>query len=507
MKARFDCVVGIVASLALGCGDDEREPLGDGSGPSTAVDASLDASLDARARDAGGDGEAGDGGRLHDTRVFVVDERTLPFEALPDAKVESDRYWGVLEGAGYQIEVPKQWNGMLVLYAHGYVGAVATLTVSPPGALRRHLIERGYAWAASSYRANYYDVRAGVEDTNALALAFTRLVAEGGRTVAEPSKRYVVGQAMGGHVAGAAIERETLATAQHQVRYHAALSLCGAMGDLALFDYHAAYQAAAHTLTETPMATSASAFGSVRMRLLDLLFAPYPTRNTPRGEQLQAIVAALSGGARPVFALGWASKSVEDALWFTSFGDDGTLAGIVARPVTDTRAITYQLDGDPALSAEEQALNARAIRVEGDRSANDPRPGGLRHVPRLNGELEAPMLTLHTLGDLFVPFSMQQIYRERAEASGRGERLVQRAIRAIGHCEFTRAEQASAFDALVRWERDGVVPSGDDVLDRSRLRQPDYGCRFTQNTYAPEELASGSTLPASRMRVPPCTLR
>jgi S-formylglutathione hydrolase len=84
------------------------------------------------------------------------------------------------------------------MYAHGYRGTGPALTVAPPR-IRRHLVANGYAWAASSYSANHYDVRAGVEDTNALALAFTRIARENGRALAEPTHRFVTGHSMGGH--------------------------------------------------------------------------------------------------------------------------------------------------------------------------------------------------------------------------------------------------------------------------------------------------------------------
>src|SRR6195952_5955369 len=96
--------------------------------------------------------------RPQDGRKFMVDEAALAFEALPDA----DAWSGTLDAAGYRIEVPHTWNGILVMYAHGYAGTGNVLTVTTPS-IRDHLIEKGYAWAASSYSTNYYDVRAGIE--------------------------------------------------------------------------------------------------------------------------------------------------------------------------------------------------------------------------------------------------------------------------------------------------------------------------------------------------------
>jgi len=91
-------------------------------------------------------------------------------------------------------------------------------------------------------------------------------------------------------------------------------------------------------------------------------------------------------------------------------------------------------------------------------------------------------LSIHTLGDMYVPFHMEQVYRRRASAKGSSANLVQRAIRAPGHCDFTVAEQASAFADLVTWVETGVKPAGDDVLTAGIIAHPRYGCAHTDNT-------------------------
>jgi len=427
----------------------------------------------------------------------MYDEATGEFAALPG--VESDRYWGALDGAGYKIEVPKTWNGILVMYAHGYAGTGPALTVNPPS-IRQYLIEHGYAWAASSYTKNYYDVRAGVEDTNKLALAFKKLVGDKGRTVDEPKKRYLIGHSMGGHITAAAIEKEAQDTAENKVRYAGAVPMCGVVGDTTLFSYFTAYQYAAEQLAGLGPSKTAEGFAAIRMPLRDALYTTYPSATTPVGDKVRTVVENLTGGARPAFALGFGAMQWQDAVWNT-FGGDGTVNGILAKPVTDTRDIVYQLDGDPAQSAEEKELNASVYRVSPADDANPLQPKGLRWVPVVNGEFDIPVVTIHTLGDLYVPFKMEQVYRQRADAKGNGERLVQRAIRSVGHCDFTIAEQVAAFEAMVRWEQEGVKPEGDDVLDPEKLRAPDYGCKFTVNDFTAAEMNGVARV---RMTVPAC---
>lgn len=191
----------------------------------------------------------------------------------------------------------------------------------------------------------------------------------------------------------------------------------------------------------------------------------------------------------------------QDALWST-VGGDGRINGILAKPVTDTRDIVYQFDDDSEVDDEERAFNDEIHRSTPEAEANGLRSDGLRWIPQVNGEFEIPVVSLLTLGDLYVPFKMQQIYRERAEAHGNGDRLVQRAIRGTGHCEFTIAEQVSAFEAMVRWEQDGRRPGGDDVLDPAELSRSSYGCRYTDNTFTDQERQRG--LPEARMAVEEC---
>ncbi len=198
--------------------------------------------------------------RAQDARVFTTTAATT-FAAMPAAPSDrvamdsTSRWAGVLgqgaDAAAYQIEVPAQWNGMLVMYAHGYRGTGAALTVNPPQ-IRRHLIQQGYAWAASSYSKNYYDVRAGVEDTNALALAFNRIASSNGRVLPAPKRSYITGHSMGGHIAAAAIEAETQATARNKTVYHGAVPMCGVTADTELFKILSQQQAAAQAAAGLP---------------------------------------------------------------------------------------------------------------------------------------------------------------------------------------------------------------------------------------------------------------
>ncbi len=420
--------------------------------------------------------------RAQDSRQFAVDAARLPFTALPDTP-EADRWWGELQGAGYRIEVPKNWNGMLVLHAHGYAGTGPALTVSDPG-IRAHLVRQGYAWAASSYSKNYYDVRAGVEDTNALALAFQRIAAQNGRTLAAPTKTYIIGTSMGGHVAAAAVDAEALETANNRMRYDGAVPMCGVLGDTELYNYFGASQIAAQQLVGVPVsAWPVANWTQIAPQVRGALFTTFPSVTTPLGDQYKEIVKQLTGGERPMFNEGFAG-SMNATVWGT-FGRDGTINGILNKDGYDTTGISYQFDNDDALTPAENAFNQAAYRLRADPEANRLRRDGLRWFPKTNARISVPVVTIHTLGDVYVPFSMEQIYKRRAIAQGTDRWLVQRAIRGVSHCDFTQEEQAQAFDAMANWEQNGVKPAGDEVLDAATVARADYGCQFSSRSRTP----------------------
>lgn len=402
---------------------------------------------------------------------------------------DSSRWFGVLDGSRYRVEVPADWNGMLVMWAHGFRGEGSALTVDNPP-MREYLLANGYAWAASSYSTTFYDVRAGVEDTNALALAFNDIAAEQGRTLDEPSKRYISGVSMGGHVTGAAIEREAELNANNFVPYDGAAPFCGVMGDTALFDYFGAYNLGMFELAGVgadsfPVSpTEAEEKLAVAREVLWDDFAANQGADglTAQGELLYNLLQNISGGPRPIYEQGFGGFQ---GLLQTFAGADGTVTGILNDNVVDTTNITYRfegLNGEPLTSAETD-FNASIVQAVPVNGANALREDGLRFVPKVNGELYAsiPVVTMHTLGDLFVPFSMQQIYRQRMEDNNFDDNLVQRAIRAPGHCGFTTPEYEASLEAMLNWEQNGVVPLGDDVSDPAAVAASDFGCEFTQN--------------------------
>ncbi len=439
-----------------------------------------------------------------DDRVFPLGDSGA-FNAIPgltDTLVEAIDS----KGAIYRYEVPVNWNGDLVMYAHGFrgcvideaTGALAPLTVdSPP--LRAYYLQRGYAWAASSYSKNCYDVKDGVESTNRLARIFSH-------EVGQPNRTLITGFSMGGHVTGAAIEmfpnvgcREgrrgrlcrrfanVLGKLSGGIKYDGAAPLCGVMGDKELFNYFGDFSYGAEALAAEVNPFIQSQFpppddyATTTLPLtIGTLFsnngADFPTGLTAQGEQLKNLLRVISGGDRPIFDLGFAPFQ---GLLFSFAGSDGTVDGVLSGNIFSNKRRVYQLDADPAISSSEAILNEMIIRLREAPGVNKKRFLRLQRVPEITGRISIPVLSVHTLGDLFVPFKMQQIYAQEAAHFRRDHLLVQRATRAVGHCEFSPQELVQTFDDLVLWVNDGIKPAGDDVLDAATVADPAYGCQFT----------------------------
>jgi pimeloyl-ACP methyl ester carboxylesterase len=392
---------------------------------------------------------------------YFVDETKLPFESLEG--YETDRYWGVHNGAGYRIEVPKNWNGELVLYAHGYRGQGLELTVSNPDRLREYLLANGYAWAASSYSTNGYDVAQGVKDTHALGQLFNG-------KVGNPKRVYITGHSMGGHITAVLAE-------QYQNAYDGAFPMCGVTGDTELFDYFASYNIVAQSLVGIEKekqqfpASATYATETVPSIQAKMEFGKYADLNL-LAKKLKAVTENMTGGDRPLFDLAFESYKI------FLLGQHTTVPGYGVAPgnVVDTTDMVYQLDNDPALSKEEKSLNDSVIRVSADPSSKQQ---GLTGVPKVTGDIKIPVLAMHDIGDLFVPFSMEQIYAKRINEKGNSDLFVPRAIRGIGHCDFTEAEEVAGFSDLVKWVEEGKKPEGDDILNPQAVAAPTFGTKFT----------------------------
>lgn len=388
---------------------------------------------------------------------YTVVEPDLEPLTTPDGPTEL--LTGINRHALFVIEVPPNWNGELVMWAHGFRGNQAELEVDePPFGLRERWISQGFAWAASSYDRNGYDIASGVESTRALVDRFST-------EVYPPVRVYLAGASMGGHVVARSIE-------QYRDLYAGALPMCGVLGDRELFDFFLDFSVSAQALSG--QAGNYPPGPDYETAVLPGIYAGLglapgdPSVSTPEAEQLRAAAVLDSGGVRP--GAGAAFSYWKDFLLELPIPSDepSPVTGVAATP----GAVATNIGTDYAPDAPVD-LDAVVQRVP----AADPatrESTALTPVAQV-GEPTVPVLSLHGLGDLFVPFAMEQAYAATADP----DLLVQRAIRTVGHCEFSAVEAGTAWDDLVAWVDHGVRPAGDPVTDPAAVADPAFGCAFS----------------------------
>jgi hypothetical protein len=266
----------------------------------------------------------------------------------------------VLGFAHYLINVPPDWNGGLVLFAHGYEGegsGTGTVRSSP---LDAHLTRRGYAWAASGYRAWGYRPDWFLLDLLALRANFIN-------RFGQPRWTIIHGQSMGGDIAIASLEL-------YPDVYQGALIECGNIDGVGLTDWLYAYTAAAEYFSGLPL------LDMPRPEFDALVYPKWftlmgePGYYTERGRRFDSVVKYLAGGDIPLRLEGLAQRYVQDL----NPRDPGPGRAREFARHADTGHITYDID--PGLGVDSATLNREIPRVV-------PAPGA-RSCLRRSGRLD-----------------------------------------------------------------------------------------------------------------------
>lgn len=342
-------------------------------------------------------------------------------------------------GALYRIVRPTNWNGQLVLYAHGYVSPDQPVTITPDDDLVISLLApQGFGVAVSSFSENGWVVKDGTQRTHQLLGLFT---SKFGR----PTTVYVAGASLGGLIAIKLAET-------YPATYAGALAACAvAGGTQRLFDYQ----------------------GHARA-LFDFFYPnvlPGSAANLPPGTDITndivlPAVGAMTANPIPAFEMAAVDQtpfpfampaeliqSIATALQ----GNAGELAEIQSlthgKPFFDNRSTIYSSATLPVLLL--QAINAGMERF-------DASPSALQALDQNydpSGDLRIPMLMLSDARDPEVPGFNQVSYAAAVANTGAANFLVQRQVQAYGHCVFTPTQLGTAFSDLVLWVQFGIKPT------------------------------------------------
>ena len=366
-------------------------------------------------------------------------------------------------GTTWLASVPADWNGTVLLYSHGYRPSFVPgnpASVAPDDATKALLLEQGYALVGSSYAASGWAVPTAVDDQ------LQSLDAMLDQTGLEPDHILAYGTSMGGLVTG------RIAESAGDV-IEGAMPTCGLMeGGVDLNNYqldgaHAIDQllAPAQDIDIEGYAT----LNDARAASSALTAAVGAGQQTPEGRARVALAAALfhlSDGVLaadaptdPAVAQQALFSQLVATIGFVTpgrFDIESTAGGNATWNVGVDYQKLFAQSADRALVAElyRQAgldLNAdlATLTQTADVAADPGSVETLRASSGLTGDLEMPVLSLHTLDDILAPVQVEQEYAEDVRAAGDQNLLRQYFVDHVGHCVFTPAEIAAGIETLM----------------------------------------------------------
>jgi pimeloyl-ACP methyl ester carboxylesterase len=429
--------------------------------------------------------------------------------------------------SNYLIEVPSNWNKTLVLYSHGY--SFGPPFGPPPPApqaaedagdpVTHHwLLDNGYAIAGSSYATTGWALQQAFEDQIAVLDVFDKRVGH------HPSRTIAWGHSLGGMITAGLVQL-------FPNRFTAALPMCGVVaGGPGVWNQGLDSEFAFLTL-QAPGAFQLDGFNSLGDGYANFLAASQAfnlAQSTAVGKARIALSAALAdvpGWFDPTSpqptANDYTTQEKNQLAWDNN---PDLFFGFVGRAELEARAggnfswntgVDYRAQLAKSTDrAEVQALYKTAgldLAKDLDTLNDAPRisaePGPVAYVTKYityNGDLDMPVLTMHTTGDGLVEVTDEQAYASVVKSAGDSSLLRQVFVHRAGHCTFTPAETIIAFNTLVhridtgRWS--GTDPKG--MNSQANAMGPDYNIVFIPNP-TPPPMDIGVAAPASFLNFQP----
>ncbi|MBO9647479.1 MAG: hypothetical protein J7605_03150 [Variovorax sp.] len=368
-------------------------------------------------------------------------------------------------GAFYWIAIPKDWNRVLVMHAHGGPETGPPKLERSEEDLKRWAVtvRAGYAWAGSTYRRGGYGVTMAAEDTERLRQIFVS-------HFGTPRRTLLHGQSYGGGVASKAAELYAPPGAKSP--YDGLLLTSGVLGggnnayDFRL-DLRAVYQYVCRNhprpdepqyplwmglpkdskLTRADLAARAKECTGVGM--------PAAQRTPEQAARLKSILTATKIEERSLVGhLTWATWLFQDLVQLRLDG----------RNPFGNIGVTYHGSNDDA------ALNAGVARYAADPQAQ----GELAADSLPSGRTSLPTVTLHAINDPTAFVELEDLYRRIRESAGTDDKLVQTFSDEREHSYLSDSEYPALFTALLDWIDKGEKPTPESIALLCKAVMPRY---------------------------------
>jgi alpha-beta hydrolase superfamily lysophospholipase len=374
-------------------------------------------------------------------------------------------------GAAYLMAMPADWNGTLVLFAHGgpRLGPPQLSETVEDLEKFQMLVTEGYAWAGSTYRRGGYGVRSAAADMEDLRQILWQ-------AFGRPALTLLHGQSWGANVAAKYAELHALDHDGRKTVDGVILTSGVLAGGTRAYrlrsDLRAVYQfyCRNHPRPDEPQyplwqglpegSTMSRAELADRVEECTGIGLPPAERTAAQRARAASITGVLGVSEAQILPnLFWATMTFQDMV--------GRLEG--RNPFSNQDTVYRGSDDDLALN---QGI---------ERFSPDPQAlAQLAYDSDLSGLIVVPTITLHGAGDLVASSSHAEAYRQTVERAGRGSLLVQVYTDEAEHSRLSAPAYPAVFAAMLDWIKVGRKPDaasiavGCEPLSR-RLAEP---CRF-----------------------------
>ena len=365
-------------------------------------------------------------------------------------------YTGTLDGTAYKIRVPANWNGTLLVFAHGTQLGAPTPVVAPPN-VEAQLLTVGYALAGSGFTNSYKD---GVQRTHQLTGFFRE-------AFSNPQRIIIWGNSLGGAITAKLIEK-------YPDIYDGAIANCapdvGAVENMdSALAFSLAFDAAFTVSGKGGWLEDWGPIGDVRDDIVVSDVLPYlQGLSIPQNEAEwefvrlamhvppEAFWTVDPGTKFPFFQLQmWKATVLRSAAEAENGG-----------PVAENVGMHYWVDADGYARLASLGLARDQVddmlahmnehtNIRADRAAR-------RHLAQwgsASGQLRKPVLTMHHPFDGLAYVTNESYYGGLVEAAGAEFLLMQTYVKgAAGHCNFTPAQYIDTLNAMNSWLDTGERP-------------------------------------------------
>lgn len=330
---------------------------------------------------------------------------------------------------------PTGYNGVIVLFAHGYIAPgspepqswLDQLALPNGTALPALLNAQGFGFAASSFSTDGLAILQGIQDTMALANVI------GGLNI--PVRKYLMtGASEGGLVAAKAME-------EYPTSFAGGLAVCGPMGSFqkqlnyfddvrVLFDYFFPGALPGNALNP-------NAGNNITLENWAQVYAPAIEQavNTNPLATFQLVnTAQIEIGLNPANA----ATAIADVLWYNVFATTNAQNVLGGNPY-DNIAAVYRG------SFNDARLNEKVERY----AATGTAQSNIARYYETTGVLKDPLVTLHTLADPIVPYWQELLYAAKVFRQRSLSKLAEIPALAYGHCNVTAAQAETALSLLL----------------------------------------------------------